>query len=51
MSNEIKQSADIILYSSPKGDVKIEVTFDDETFWLTQKKISELFDVESHTIT
>lgn len=51
MSNEIKQSADIILYTSPKGDVKIEVTFDDETFWLNQKKISELFDVESHTIT
>ena len=51
MSNEIKQSNEIILYTSPKGDVKIEVIFNDETFWLTQKKISELFGVESNTIT
>ncbi len=51
MSNEIKESNEILLYTSAKGDVKIEVTFNDETFWLTQKKISELFDVESHTIT
>ena len=45
------QSSDIIFYSSPEGDVKIEVFFNDETFWLTQKKMSELFGVESHTIT
>jgi hypothetical protein len=51
MSNEVQLSNEIILYTSPKGDVKIEVTFNDETFWLTQKKISELFGVESHTIT
>jgi hypothetical protein len=51
MSNEIQQSNEIILYTSPKGDVKIEVIFNDETFWLTQKKISELFGVESNTIT
>ena len=45
------QSSDIIFYSSPTGDVKIEVIFNDETFWLTQKRMSELFGVESHTIT
>ena len=45
------QSSDIIFYSSPAGDVKIEVIFNDETFWLTQKRMSELFGVESHTIT
>ena len=45
------QSSDIIFYSSPEGDVKIEVIFNEETFWLTQKRMSELFGVESHTIT
>jgi hypothetical protein len=27
------------------------VRFEDETFWITQKAMGELFDVESHTIT
>jgi hypothetical protein len=42
---------DIIFYNTPTGDVKIEVIFNDETFWLTQKRMAELFGVESHTIT
>jgi hypothetical protein len=37
---------DIIFYNTPAGDVKIEVIFNDETFWLTQKRIAELFGVE-----
>ena len=28
------------------GNVKIEVIFNDETFWLTQKRLAELFGVE-----
>ena len=44
------QSSDIIFYSSPQGDVKIEVIFNDETFWLSQKKMAELFGVEVNTI-
>jgi len=34
---------DIIFYSTPTGNVKIEVIYNDETFWLTQKRMSELF--------
>ncbi|GCC52732.1 toxin Fic [Chryseotalea sanaruensis] len=45
------QHSDIIFYNTPTGDVKIEVVFNDETFWLTQKRMAELFGVESHTIT
>ncbi|MNL71331.1 hypothetical protein D3C87_1964640 [compost metagenome] len=41
---------DIIFYTSPEGNVKIEVIFNDETFWLTQKRMSELFGVENNTI-
>lgn len=45
------QASDIIFYNTPAGDVKIEVIFNDETFWLTQKRMAELFGVESNTIT
>jgi len=45
----IKQS-EIILYTTPNGNVKLEVFLQDETMWLTQKRIAELFGVEVHTI-
>ena len=51
MSKDNPQHSDIIFYNTPTGDVKIEVIFNDETFWLTQKRMAELFGVESHTIT
>ena len=51
MSNDNPQHSDIIFYNTPTGDVKIEVIFNDDTFWLTQKRMAELFGVESHTIT
>src|SRR3989338_1373584 len=51
MSDKSKsQFSDIILYSSPEGDVHVEVVFSDETFWLSQKRMAELFGVEIHTI-
>lgn len=40
----------ILLYSTPKGAAHIEVFFEDETFWLSQKIMAELFGVETHTI-
>ena len=42
---------DILLYADANGKVKIDVINEGETFWLSQKKMAELFDVESHTIT
>lgn len=44
------KESEIILYTTPTGDVRIEIRFEDETFWLTQKKLAELFDVEVNTI-
>ncbi|HRH70188.1 MAG TPA: virulence RhuM family protein [Flavobacteriales bacterium] len=41
---------DIIFYTTPQGNVNIEVFFEDETFWLTQRKMAELFGVEVATI-
>lgn len=41
---------EIILYTSPDGATKVEVHFEGETFWLTQRRIAELFGVEVQTI-
>lgn len=46
MAENTPHHNDIIFYSTPTGDVKIEVIFNDETFWLTQKRLAELFGVE-----
>ena len=35
----------IIVYSTPEGDVRVNAVVKDETIWLTQKGIAELFDV------
>lgn len=45
------QFNDILLYSTANDTVKVEVLYEDETFWLNQKRMAELFGVESHTIT
>ena len=45
MTTVMENSSEIIFYTSPTGDTKIEVFFKSETVWLTQKKMAELFDV------
>ncbi|OIO73571.1 MAG: hypothetical protein AUJ85_07560 [Elusimicrobia bacterium CG1_02_37_114] len=47
---ESKNNSKVILYTSPNGQVKIDVFLQNETVWLTQKKMAELFSVETHTI-
>jgi len=37
--------SEIVLYTTPDGSVKIDTIFQDETIWLTQKKMAELFAV------
>jgi len=46
MTKNLKpQSSQFLLYTTPDGKVHVEVFFKDETVWLTQKKMAELFDV------
>jgi hypothetical protein len=40
----------LIFYSTPQGNVKVEVVFEDETFWLSQKRIAVLFGVDVRTV-
>ena len=44
------EESNIILYTTPQGNVKIEIRFEGETFWLSQKKLAELFDVDRSVI-
>ena len=50
MDNKLQKSGNFILYTTPSGDVKLEVFLLDETLWLTQKMMAELFGVDVRTI-
>ena len=43
--------SEIVLYTTTDGKVKIDTIFQNETIWLTQKKMAELFDVNRPAIT
>lgn len=42
--------SDIKIYKTYDGQTKIDVKFDNETVWLTQKQMAQLFDKDSDTI-
>ena len=44
------QESEILLYTGVNGDVRLDVLFEAESFWLTQKRMAELFDVSVPTI-
>ena len=41
---------DLIFYSTSDGSVRLEVVYQDESFWLSQKRMAELFGVDVRTI-
>ena len=43
MSNEIADRGEVLLYSDESGKEYVSVVFKDETFWLTQSSMAELF--------
>ncbi|KXT71784.1 putative DNA-binding protein in cluster with Type I restriction-modification system [Streptococcus gordonii] len=45
--NEI---SNFVLYTTPNGDVHLDILLQDENLWLTQKGISELFGVTKSTV-
>ena len=50
-SDKPVKESDFILFTSSDGDVNIEVLLKDETVWLTQKRIGELFGKDRSVIT
>ncbi|MGM0567372.1 MAG: virulence RhuM family protein [Bacteroidota bacterium] len=43
-------TAEFLIFTKQSGQESIEVRYEDDTIWLTQKLMGRLFDVETHTI-
>ena len=44
-------NTEFLLYKTPNGDIKVDVLLQNETIWLQQKKMAELFDVQRPAVT
>lgn len=45
MSTELPQASEseLLLYTSPDGEVQLDIRLQDETLWMTQQMMAELF--------
>ena len=50
MTERTPQEGELILYRTADDAVRIEVLYESETFWLSQRRIAELFGVDVRTI-
>lgn len=50
MSTKSSNEFEILIYSTPESGRKVDVFYEDESLWASQKKMSELFGVEVQTI-
>ena len=50
--NNVENLKDLIIYQSQNNEnISVEVLYNDEDFWLTQKSMGELFNVAENNIT
>jgi len=47
---ELYTDTDIVFFSDPEGNLRVQLFFDGETVWTTQKRIAEIFQVEVATV-
>ena len=50
LKNQIQKFQNFVIFKTDERRVNIGVFFHSDTLWSTQKKISELFDVDVRTI-
>lgn len=50
MDNELTNTGRILIYQNEKGDTKIDVYFDGDTVWTSQRTMAELYQVDVRTI-
>jgi hypothetical protein len=55
MAKQLKQPEEgfneVLLYTTPNGKVKVEIYLQNESIWLTQQKIADLFGVQRPAVT
>ena len=44
------REGEALIYATPDGSVRVEVLYEVETFWLTQRRMAELFGVDVRTV-
>ena len=49
--NILPTTGQILLYQTDDGKVTVDVSFENETFWMTQAVLAELFSVERSVVT
>ena len=49
--NKLEGLGKILIYQTEKGDTKIEVYFQDENIWMSQRNIAELYQTTPQNIT
>jgi len=47
---ENQTSSKILMYKTSQGETRIEVVFNSETFWLSQKRMADLYGVDVRTV-
>ncbi len=50
MNNELANTGNILIYQNEKGDTKIDVYFTEDTIWMTQKSMCELYQVAKSSV-
>ena len=50
MPNELVKQISYVLYNADEEDIKVNALLKDESIWLTQKSMAELFDCSSDNI-
>lgn len=50
MNNELANTGKILIYQNEKGDTKIDVYFTEDTIWMTQKSMCELYQVAKSSV-
>ena len=51
MSGELANTGKILIYQNEKGDTKIDVYFAEDTIWMTQRTMAELYQTTPQNIT
>jgi hypothetical protein len=50
MAEEPKSDSELLLYQTEDGRTRVEVRLENETVWLTQKQLAELFEKDVRTV-
>lgn len=51
MKNKVDKSANVVIYQDKEGDIKLDVFLENETVWLNQSQMAQLFGKGRTTIT